>query len=124
LELLNFLEPLFLNPLFRFFVYMALIQILVQVFLDRKPAFWIASIATTYFWVKSFEPLTPLKGWAIILGFLTAYFLIKQIFRINLFLLLKGKKRCSVCYSEVHRKALVCPFCHHRFAEKESEEAT
>jgi hypothetical protein len=103
---------------------MALIQILVQVFLDRKPAFWIASIATTYFWVKSFEPITPSKGWTIILGFLIAYILIKQIFHINLFLFLKGKKRCSVCYSEVHRKALVCPFCHHRFAEKESEEAT
>ena len=124
MELLNFLEPLFRNPLFQFFVYMALIQILVQVFLDRKPAFWIASIATTYFWVKSFEPITPLKGWTIILGFLVAYFLIKQIFHINLFLFLKGKKRCSVCYSEVHRKALVCPFCNHRFTEKELEEAT
>ncbi len=68
MELLNFLEPLFLNPLFQFFVYMALIQILVQVFLDRKPAFWIASIATTYFWVKSFEPGYSLKGMDYNLG--------------------------------------------------------
>jgi rRNA maturation endonuclease Nob1 len=42
----------------------------------------------------------------------------------SVFMLLKGKKRCPVCYSEVHRNALVCPFCHHRFTKKEPEEAT
>ncbi|WP_448587690.1 hypothetical protein [Thermocrinis sp.] len=122
MEFLNFLEPLFLNPVFQFFVYLALIQILAQVFLERKVAFWVASLITTYLWTANFEPITPLKGWTIILGILFVYFLTKHLFHINLFLLLKGKKRCSVCYSQVHRKALVCPFCHHRFSKK--EEAT
>jgi len=119
LAFLNFLEPLFLNSVFQFFVYLALLQILAQVFLERRIAFWIASISTTYLWTVNFELITPLKGWTIILSVLFVYFLIKHLFHINLFLLLKGKKRCSMCYSEVHRKAIVCPFCHHRFSEKE-----
>gem|GEM_PF-1552418 len=89
---LNFLEPLFLNSVFQFFVYLALLQILAQVFLERRIAFWIASISTTYLWTVNFEPITPLKGWTIILSVLFVYFLIKHLFHINLFLLLKGKK--------------------------------
>jgi len=120
MDLLKGLEPLFLEPLFQFFLWMGIVHILAQIFIDRRPAFWIASISATYFWTKAHEPFTPLKAWAIILSVFLLYFLLKLLFHFNLFLYLKGKKRCPMCYSEVHWRAKVCPFCHHRFRVEET----
>lgn len=113
------LEPLFKNSLFQFFLYMALIQLLAQVFLDRRIAFWIASISTTLLWLKYFDPLTPLKAWLLILFIFSLYLVPKLLFHFNLFLYLKGKKRCPECCSEVHWRARVCPFCGFRFKGEE-----
>ena len=112
MEDLKMLEPLFQNSLFQFFLYMALIQLLAQVFLDRRIAFWIASISTTILWFRSFDPLTPLKAWLIVLLIFSLYLIPRLIFHFNIFLYLKGKKRCPECYSEVHWRAKVCPFLH------------
>ncbi|MCS7195775.1 MAG: hypothetical protein RMH93_06110 [Aquificaceae bacterium] len=124
MEELKVFEPLFRNSLFQFFLYMALLQLLAQVFLDRRVAFWISSLSTTFIWLKSFDPLTPLKGWAIILFVFILYVVPKVFLHFNLFLYLQGKKRCPECYSEVHWRAKVCPFCAHRFRgmEKAGEE--
>ncbi|MCS6999144.1 MAG: hypothetical protein N2648_06000 [Aquificaceae bacterium] len=124
MEELKVFEPLFRNSLFQFFLYMALLQLLAQVFLDRRVAFWISSLSTTFIWLKSFDPLTPLKGWAIILFVFILYVVPKVFLHFNLFLYLQGKKRCPECYSGVHWRAKVCPFCAHRFRgmEKAGEE--
>ncbi|MFN7066133.1 MAG: hypothetical protein ACK4OF_08310, partial [Aquificaceae bacterium] len=67
----------------------------------------------------------PLKAWLIIFGVFGFYILPKLLFHFNLFLYLKGKKRCPECYSEVHWRAKACPFCGYRFkgVEKPGEEA-
>ncbi|MFN3598963.1 MAG: hypothetical protein ACK4VK_04420 [Aquificaceae bacterium] len=124
MEDLRILEDLFKNPLFQFFLYMAIIQLLAQVFLDRRIAFWVASLTTTIIWLKSFDLWTPLKAWLIIFGVFGFYILPKLLFHFNLFLYLKGKKRCPECYSEVHWRAKACPFCGYRFkgVEKPGEE--
>lgn len=115
MEGLKVLEPLFRNELFQFFLWMALLQILAQVFLERRVAFWVSSLGTTFLWIKSFEPYTALKAWLVILAVFCLYLLPKAFFHFNLFLYLKGKKRCPDCYSEVHWKARKCPFCGHLF---------
>lgn len=124
MEDLRMLEPLFKNSLFQFFLYMALIQLLAQVFLDRRIAFWIASVSATVLWLRSFDSITALKAWLIILFIFGFYLVPKLLFHFNLFLYLKGKKRCPECCSEVHWRAKVCPFCKHRFkgVEKAGEE--
>ncbi|MCS6957673.1 MAG: hypothetical protein RMK75_04345 [Aquificaceae bacterium] len=124
MEDLRVLEPLFKNTLFQFFLYMALVQLLAQVFLDRRVAFWISSFSTTVIWLRYFDPITPLKAWGLILLVFTFYLFPKAFFHFNLFLFLKGRKRCPECYSEVHWKAKKCPFCAHSFkgAEKAGEE--
>ncbi|RMH80246.1 MAG: hypothetical protein D6674_04630 [Acidobacteria bacterium] len=119
MEDLKVLEPLFRMPLFQFFVLMALIQLLSQVFLDRRIAFWLSSIATTLLWLKNYDPITPLKAWFLILLIFSVYMFPKVFFHFNLFLFLRGRKRCPICYSEVHWKAKACPFCHHRFKKVE-----
>lgn len=105
MEDLKVLEPLFRNTIFQFFLWMALIQLLAQVFLDRRIAFWVSSISTTILWLKTFDPTTPIKAWLIILLLLALYFLPKVLFQFNLFLYIKGKKRCPECCSEVHWRA-------------------
>ena len=115
MENLRVLEALFKNTLFQFFLYMALIHLLAQVFLDRRIAFWVSSISTTIIWLRYFDAQTPLKAWLIILLIFSLYMVPKLLFHFNLFLFLKGKKRCPECYSEVHWKAKVCPFCGYRF---------
>lgn len=115
MEDLRVLEPLFRNALFQFFLWMALIQLLAQVFLDRRIAFWISSISTTILWLKTFDPTTPIKAWLIILLLLALYLLPKVLFQFNLFLYIKGKKRCPECCSEVHWRAKRCPFCGYIF---------
>ncbi|WP_245810071.1 hypothetical protein [Hydrogenobacter hydrogenophilus] len=96
---------------------MALIHVLAQVFLDRRIAFWIASISATYLWIKYYEIFTPIKAWLIILGIFSFYLLLKYLFHFNIFLYLKGRKRCPMCYSEVHIKAIVCPYCHNKLKD-------
>ncbi|SHK32977.1 zinc ribbon domain-containing protein [Thermocrinis minervae] len=120
MDLLKSVELLFADQLVSFFVWMALLHILAQVFVDRRVAFWISSLATTYLWIKNFDLLTPTKAWAIIFLFFAFYFILKLTLHINLFLLLKGKKRCPECYSEVHLKAKVCPFCRYSFKNHQS----
>ncbi|MCS7171174.1 MAG: hypothetical protein N3D14_00365 [Aquificaceae bacterium] len=124
MEELRVFEPLFKNTLFQFFLYMALIQLLAQVFLDRRIAFWVSSVGTTMIWLKSFDPTTPLKAWTIIFLVFLIYMFPKVFLHFNLFLYLKGRKRCPDCYSEVHWRAKLCPFCKHRFkgVEKPGEE--
>ncbi len=124
MEELRALEPIFQNQLFQFFLWMALLQLLAQVFLDRRVAFWVSSIATTIIWLKSKDPATPVKAWVIVLIIFLAYLLPKLFFHFNLFLYVKGRKRCPECYSEVHWRARVCPYCRHRFkgVERAGEE--
>lgn len=119
MEELRVLEPLFKNTLFQFFLYMALIQLLAQVFFDRRVAFLLSSISTTVIWLKSFDKATVLKAWLVILSVFLLYLVPKVLLRFNLFLYLQGKKRCPQCYSEVHRKAKVCPYCNHSFEERD-----
>ncbi len=119
MEWLKVVEPLFMNKLVQFFVWMALLHILAQVFLDRKLAFWVASLSTTYLWIEAYEAITPLKAWSLILSILFVYLILKSLFHINLFLYLKGKKRCPACFSEVHWKARICPYCHHSLKKVE-----
>ncbi len=119
MEDLKVLEPLFRNTLFQFFLWMALIQLLAQVFLDRRIAFWISSISTTLLWLKMFDPITPIEAWLVILLIFSLYLLPKVFFHFNLFLYLKGKKRCPECYSEVHWRAKKCPFCSYAFKSVE-----
>ncbi len=115
MDWLNFVEPLLKDSVVQFFIWLALLQILVQVFVDRRVAFWIASLGTTYLWIKHMDLTTPIKAWLLILLVLSLFFLIKIFFHFNLFLYLKGKKRCPQCYQEVHWRAKVCPFCKHHF---------
>ncbi|MDW8433883.1 MAG: hypothetical protein RMK35_03655 [Aquificaceae bacterium] len=119
MEELKFLEPLFKNPVFQFFLLMALIQLLAQVFLDRRIAFWVSSIGTTFLWVRHFDTSTPLKAWTFILLILFLISIPNILFNFNLFLYLKGRKRCPRCYSQVHRKAQVCAFCGYEFGGAE-----
>lgn len=115
MEDLKVLEPLFGNPLFMFFLWMALLQLLAQVFLDRRIAFWVSSVSTTLLWLRVFDTTTPIKAWLIILLILCLYILPRVFFHFNLFLYLKGRKRCPDCYSEVHWRARKCPFCGYSF---------
>lgn len=117
MDWLKTIEPLFKEPLVQFFVWLALIQVIAQVFLDRRIAFWISSTLATYLWVKNYEVFTPIKAWLIILGIFFLYLLLKYLFHFNVFLYLKGRKRCPVCYSEVHVKAIVCPYCGNKLKD-------
>ncbi len=114
-ELFKILE----EPLVRFFLWVALIYVIANVFVDRKIAFWIGSLGATYFWIKNYDQTTVLKAWGVIGAFMLTIFLGKVVFNLNPLLLLKGKKRCPMCCEEVYRKAKVCPHCHHRFREGE-----
>ena len=115
MDLLSFVEPLFKDKLVQFFVWLALIQILVQVFVDRRVAFWIASIGNTYRWFRYMDQITPLKAWSLIFLILLVFFILKIFFHFNVFLYLRGKKRCPSCFEEVHWRAKVCPHCRHHF---------
>ena len=119
-ELQNFLK-IFKEPMLQFFAWMAVLYILASVFVDRRIAFWISSLGTSYLWVKNQDPRVALRAWAVIgsVLFLLAFF--KYLFNLNLLLFLKGKKRCPMCCEEARRKAKVCPYCGYSFAPKEEE---
>lgn len=121
MEDLKVLEPLLQNKLFQFFLLMALIQLLAQVFLDRRIAFWVSSISTTILWLRMYDHSTAIRAWLFISLVIALYLLPKALFQFNLFLYLKGRKRCPECYSEVHWKAHRCPFCKHVFDSVENQ---
>ncbi len=122
MDYLNFLEPIFRDEIVQFFIVLALIQILAQVFVDRKIAFWIASLSTSYLWIQHKDAIAPLKAWLLIFLVFTVFLVTKTLFRFNLFLYLRGKKRCPQCFEEIHWKAKVCPFCGHHFKNVERGE--
>ncbi|MCS7083637.1 MAG: hypothetical protein NZL90_01460 [Aquificaceae bacterium] len=105
------LEVLISNKTFQFFLWVGILQLLAQVFLERRFAFWVSILFATALWAMKFELLTPLKAWLIVLTIMLIYFLPKKLFEFNLFLHLRGKKRCPMCFSEIHKRAKICPFC-------------
>lgn len=123
MDYLNFLEPIFRDEIVQFFIVLALAQILAQVFVDRRIAFWIASLATSYLWIRYKDAIVPLKAWLLIFFVLLAFLLTKTLFHFNVFLYLKGKKRCPQCCEEVHWRAKVCPFCKYQFKGAQTCEA-
>ncbi len=122
MDYLNFLEPIFRDEIVQFFIALALLQILAQVFVDRRIAFWIASLSTSYLWIRHKDAIIPLKAWLLIFLVFSVFLIIKTLFHFNVFLYLKGKKRCPQCFEEVHWKAKVCPFCRHHFKNVERGE--
>ncbi|ADC89114.1 hypothetical protein Thal_0480 [Thermocrinis albus DSM 14484] len=115
------LEPLMTEPLFQFFLYMALLQILVQVFLERRYAFWVSSVITTYFWTQHRDLITAVKGWGVILAIVAVYLLMRRYVESEPFLYLRGVKRCPVCCSVVSKRARVCPFCRTQLFQEEKD---
>ncbi|MEN3033691.1 MAG: hypothetical protein ABDH18_01710 [Aquificaceae bacterium] len=111
MEGLKAVEALLSDKTFQFFLWVGVLQLLAQVFLERRFAFWVAILSATTVWVDKFELFTPLKAWVIVFIIMLIYFLPKALFEFNLFLYLRGKKRCPMCFSEIHRRAKVCPFC-------------
>ncbi len=117
MDILSHLEVLFKEPAVQFFLWMAILYILANIFIDKRLSFWVSSLATTWLWVKNRDPLTALQVWGIILGILIVVWGLKHFFHMNLFLFLKGKKRCPLCWEEAHRRAKICPHCGHTFEE-------
>ncbi len=115
MEVLSNLLKLINEPIVQFFLWVAVIFIIASVFLDRRISFWVSSVGATYFWVKNQDPAVALKAWVVVLSVFIGVLMVKYIFNLNLLLLLKGRKRCPMCYEEIHRRARVCPYCHHRF---------
>lgn len=117
MEALQGLVSLLKEPLVQFFIWVAVLFLIASVFLERRVSFWVSSIGATYFWLKSQDPTVALKAWLVILVLLGAFLLTKYTFNLNPALFLRGRKRCPMCWEEVHRKAKVCPHCHHEFAK-------
>ena len=121
MEALNNLLRLINEPLVQFFLWVAVIFIIASIFVDRRLSFWISSVAATYFWLKTQDPVVALKAWLIVLSVFIGILLLKYIFNLNVLLLLKGKKRCPMCCEEAYRKAKICPHCHYRFVSETDE---
>ncbi len=121
MESLNNLLEIFREPLLQFFVWVAVIYIIANIFVDRKLAFWIAFPSATYLWVKKQEPYTALKAWLLVAVVILVVWGAKYLFNLNVLLLLKGKKRCPTCCEEAYRKAKVCPHCGYNFLSEADE---
>ncbi len=117
MELVSHFETLFKEPIVQFFLWMVVLYLLSNVFIDKRISFWVSSIGTTWFWLKNRDPMVALQVWGLILGFFLVFLSLKYFFHMNLFLFLKGKKRCPFCWEEAHRKAKVCPHCRHSFED-------
>ncbi len=115
MELIEHLETLFKEPLIQFFIWMAIIYLLANIFIDKRLSFWVSSLGTTWLWVKNRDPFIALQVWGIILGLFLLYLGLKYFFHMNVFLFLKGRKRCPLCWEEAHRRAKVCPHCGFTF---------
>ncbi len=122
MEIITNISYILKDPLVQFFLWMAVLHIIGQVFVDKKISFWIASVATTFLWYKYRDPYTPAYAWGIIVGFILLGYIAKIVFHFNIFLFLKGRKRCPRCYEEAHLRAKVCPYCGHVFSEKDTVE--
>lgn len=109
------------EPLVQFFIWVAVLFVIANIFVDRKLSFWIASVGATYFWIKNQDPRVALKAWFVVLGVFLIILAVKNVFNLNIILLLKGKKRCPMCCEEAYRKAKVCPHCHYKFASETDE---
>jgi hypothetical protein len=114
-EVLNNLLKLISEPLVQFFLWVAVLFIIASVFLDRRISFWVSSVGATYFWIKNQDPTVALRAWLVVLSVFMVVLMVKYLFNLNVVLLLKGRKRCPMCCEEIHRKAKVCPYCHHSF---------
>ncbi|RLJ71367.1 hypothetical protein BCF55_1667 [Hydrogenivirga caldilitoris] len=121
MEALNNIIKLINEPLVQFFLWVAVLFIIASIFVDRRLSFWISSVGATYFWTKSQDPKVALKAWLIVLTVFVIILVLKYIFNLNVVLLLKGRKRCPMCYEEAHRKAKVCPYCHYQFVDEVKE---
>ncbi len=109
------------EPLVQFFIWVAVLFVIANIFVDRRLSFWIASVGATYFWIKTQDPRVALKAWLVVLGVFLIILAVKNVFNLNIILLLKGKKRCPMCCEEAYRKAKVCPHCHYKFASETDE---
>lgn len=121
METLNSLLVLLNEPIVQFFIWVAVLFVIANVFVDRKVSFWISSVSATYFWLKNRDPIVALKAWLVVLSIFGIILLVKTAFNLNIVLLLKGKKRCPMCCEEAYRKAKVCPHCHYRFTSESDE---
>ncbi len=121
MEALNNLVELINEPLIQFFLWVGILFIIASIFVDRRLSFWISSTGATYFWIKSQDPTVAVKAWTIVLSIFAVTLIAKQVFNLNVMLLLKGRKRCPMCCEEAHRKAKVCPHCGYRFVSESDE---
>ena len=115
MEVVQNLLKLVSEPLVQFFLWVAVLFIIASLFLDKRLSFWVSSVGATYFWVKNQDPMVALRAWLIMFSVLLAVLGVRKVFNLNIVLILKGRKRCPMCYEEIHRKAKVCPYCHHTF---------
>ncbi len=122
MEGLNNILALLNEPLVQFFIWTAVLYIISNIFVDRRLSFWIAMAGSTAFWVKTQGMAVPLRAWGIVLAVLLGVVLIKKMFNLNVVLLLKGRKRCPMCWETAHRKAILCPYCGHQFSVEEEGE--
>ncbi|WP_461829383.1 hypothetical protein [Aquifex sp.] len=112
-EILKILE----EPLVVFFLWMAVLYLISNVFLTKRFSFWLSAVLTTLFWLKmGKEPLTLLQAWGIIFVVFLVVYISNALFHIPPFTILTGKKLCNMCYMEIPRKAKVCPYCHHELS--------
>ncbi len=121
MEAFNSLLTLLSEPIVQFFIWVAVLFIIANVFVDRRLSFWISSISATYFWLKTQDPVVALKAWLVVLAVFGVVLLVRNAFNLNVVLLLKGKKRCPMCCEEAYRKAKVCPYCHYNFTSETDE---
>jgi len=121
MEALQNVLSLLSEPVVQFFIWIAVLFLIANIFVDRRISFWISSLGATYFWVKNQDPRVAVKAWAVILAVLALLLLVKNVFNLNIVLLLKGKKRCPMCCEEAYRKAKVCPHCHYKFVSEADE---
>ncbi len=121
MESLENLLSVLKEPMVQFFVWVAVIYVIANIFVDRKLAFWIAFPSATYLWVQKQEPYTAIKAWVLVLLVIFGVWGVKALFNLNPVLLIKGKKRCPLCCEEAYRKAKVCPHCGYNFASEADE---
>ncbi len=121
MEALQSVLSLLNEPIVQFFIWVAVLFVIANIFVERRLSFWISSVGATYFWLKNQDPVVALKAWLVVLSVFVVILVVKNVFNLNVVLLLKGKKRCPMCCEEAYRKARVCPHCHYKFASEADE---
>lgn len=107
------------EPIVQFFLWTAVLYIIGSIFVDRRIAFWIGIVSATVFWAKTQDLRVAVKAWAIVVAVFIVIYGIRKLFHLNVLLLLRGRKRCPLCWETAHRKALICPHCGHKFSPME-----